>query len=488
MTEISPSRVIRLPASGWKPRPYQQGVWNYLAKGGKNAVVIGHRRFGKDAICLHHTACAAHERVGSYVHFLPFYSQARKALWDQVDGHTGKRRIDECFPQELRAVTREDEMFIRFKNGSTWQLAGSDNYNALVGTSYVGMTHSEYAIADPSAQSYFAPILMENGGWQLFITTPRGKNHAHAMYRYAQKQMIAGADWYAELASVVQTGAMKPDLLKAELERLQELHGDEYGLAHYEQEFLCSFDAATPGAIFADSIRRMEAEGRVSTVPLLEGIPVHTGWDLGRTDDTVIWWFQMFAGEPRVVDVHASNGKDVPFYAQVLEAKRKERGFEYGVNYLPHDARPRTLAASRSVLQQLDDCNRQMSGKLGTFQIAPRLDKQEQIQALRATLNVAWVDGERCAKGVEALRSYHREWDDEKRVFKDSPEHDWSSHWADAAMTMAVAWKKGMVPRGEKEGTSARASDGRSIGPGLTFGERKAQHLRARKLERQGMF
>lgn len=421
------------------------------------------------------------------MHVMPSYTQCRKALWDQVNPHTGKRRIDEAFPVVLRSVTREDEMFIRFKNGSTWQLAGSDNYDNLVGTSYAGMVHSEYAISNPSAQSYFAPILMESKGWQVFITTPRGKNHAYSMYHHALAMQTMGRDWYAELAPVTKTKAMEAADLDSELLRLQALHGDEYGLSLFEQEYLVSFDAATPGAIFADSIRRMEAEGRVSAVPLLEGIPVHTGWDLGRTDDTVIWWFQMFAGEPRVVDVHASNGKDVEFYAQVLAAKRKERGFEYGVNYLPHDARPRTLAASRSILQQFDDCNRQMSGKLGTFQIAPRLDKQEQIQALRATLNVAWVDGERCAKGIEALRSYHREWDDEKRVFKDSPEHDWSSHWADAGMTMAVAWKRGMIPRGEGE-TSIRAGDGRSIGPGLTFGERKAEHFRKRKLERQGMF
>lgn len=478
---------IRLP-NNWRPREYQDPLWRYLAGGGRNAVVIAHRRWGKDDVSLHHTACAAHERVGSYLHLLPKYSQARKALWDQVNPHTGKRRVDEAFPAELRAATREDEMFIRFKNGSTWQLAGSDNYDNLVGTSYAGMVHSEYAISNPSAQSYFAPILMESKGWQLFITTPRGKNHAWSMYNHAVAMQRLGKDWYAERSPVTETGAMAPEDLAAELLRLQALHGDEYGLSLYEQEYMVSFEAATPGAIFADSVRRMEAEGRLSVVPLLEGLPVHTGWDLGRTDDTVCWWFQMFAGEPRLVDYHASNGKDVPFYAKVLDDKRKERGFEYGVNYLPHDARPRTLAASRSILQQFDDANREVGGRLGRFAIAPRLDKQEQIQAARATLNVAWVDAERCAKGVEAVRSYHREWDDEKRVFKDSPEHDWSSHSCDSLMTMAVAWKRGMIPRFDGEGASAGASDGRSIGPGLTFGERKTQHLRQRKRERQGMF
>lgn len=481
------SDPIRLP-NGWRPRPYQEAVWRYLAGGGKHAVVIAHRRWGKDDVALHHTACAAHERVANYVHMLPEYEQARKAIWEATNPHTGRRRIDEAFPEGLRAVTRNDEMFIRFKNGSSWQVAGSDNYNKIVGASFAGIVYSEYAISSPNAQSFFTPMLIENGGWEMAITTPRGKNHAYSMYNHGKAMQALGKDWYAELAPASRTGALSAELLASELLRLQALHGDEYGLAHWEQEYECSFDAATPGAIFADSVRRMEAEGRVGTVPLLPELPVHTGWDLGRTDDTVVWWFQMFAGEPRLLDYHASNGKDVEFYAEVLRSKRAERGFEYGVNYLPHDARPRTLAASRSILQQFDDANRQMGGKLGTFQIAPRLDKQEQIQAARATLNVAWVDGERCAKGIEAVRSYHREWDDEKRVFKDTPEHDWASHPCDALMTLAVAWKRGMIPRGDREGAGRVAPDGRSIGPGLTFGERKREHFRKRKQEREGMF
>lgn len=483
--------AIRLP-NNWKPRPYQEGVWKYLSDGGKNAVVIAHRRFGKDSLALHHAACAAHERVGSYLHCLPKFSQARKALWDQVDPHTGKRRIDEAFPVELRANTREDEMFIKFKNGSTWQLAGSDSYNSLVGTSYAGIVHSEYALADPSAQGYFAPILMENRGWQLFITTPRGKNHAHGMYQYARKQMIAGEDWYAELAPATKTGALDSKLLAAELDRMQELHGDEYGRAIWEQEYLVSFDAATPGSIFGDVLRTAEQQGRIGSVAVDPALPIYTGWDLGRTDDTTIWWAQVFAGELRVVAAHGSSGKDVPFYAGKL-AEMKEKlsaragaKVEYGVNFLPHDARPRTLASPRSILQQLDDLNRQMGGSLGSFQIAPRLDKQEQIQAGRATLKKSWIDTEHCDKGLEALRNYHREWDDEKKVFKDSPEHDWSSHYADGWLTLSVAWKVGRIPRGES--AVQGRPDGRSIGPGVTFGERKAEHLRKRKLEREGMW
>jgi phage terminase large subunit len=74
-------------------------------------------------------------------------------------------------------------MLIRFKCGSTWQVIGSDNYDALVGSPPVGVVFSEWALSNPQAWSLIRPILAENGGWAIFITTPRGRNHAHRMYR-----------------------------------------------------------------------------------------------------------------------------------------------------------------------------------------------------------------------------------------------------------------------------------------------------------------
>jgi len=193
------------------------------------------------------------------------------------------------------------------------------------------------------------------------------------------------------------------------------------------------------------------------------------------------------------VDAHASNGKDVPYYAELLRdrleslSERAGGKVRYDTNYLPHDARPRTLASSRSILQQFDDCNREMGGVLGSFSIAPRLDKQEQIQAGRATMRQSWIDATHCEKGLDALRNYQREWDDDKKVFKDSPKHDWSSHYADGWLTLSVAWKRGKIPRGEKTAGVA-AGDGTTLGPGVTFGERKKVHLRKRRQERLGMF
>ncbi|HEY9249796.1 MAG TPA: hypothetical protein VIO38_11715, partial [Rariglobus sp.] len=204
--------AIRLPHNGWQPRPHQLAAWTYLENGGRHAELIWHRRSGKDEIALHRTACAAFERRANYWHMLPEATQARKAIWNAVNPHTGRKRIDEAFPKELRRTTRENEMAIEFVNGSSWQVVGSDNFNSLVGSAPAGIVYSEWALANPASRAYLRPILAENNGWQMFITTPRGRNHAHRTYTAAQKD----PDAFAQLLGAYQTGVLTPEVLEKE--------------------------------------------------------------------------------------------------------------------------------------------------------------------------------------------------------------------------------------------------------------------------------
>ena len=120
--------TIQLP-NGWTPRAYQRPVWSYLEGGGKHAELVWHRRSGKDDVGLHWTAVAAFERVGTYWYMLPLASQAKKAIWNAVNPRTGKKRIDEAFPEAIRRKKNDQEMYIEFASGSTFQVVGSDNFN-----------------------------------------------------------------------------------------------------------------------------------------------------------------------------------------------------------------------------------------------------------------------------------------------------------------------------------------------------------------------
>lgn len=471
---------IRLPNS-WVPRPYQRALWDYLESGGKRAVAVWHRRAGKDEVCLHRNAVAAHERIGTYWHLLPEAAQARKAIWDAINPHTGKRRIDEAFPLELRETTREQEMFIKFKVGSTWQVVGSDNYNSLVGSPPVGVTFSEWSLANPSAWAYLTPILAENNGWATFIYTPRGANHGKRTYESALKR----PGWFSQILTVDDTGAMSAQALADALVEYQDLYGQDEGEAFFQQEFYCSFSGAVMGSLFGKEVEKARREGRLSPVPYEPWIPVHTGWDLGRTDDTAIWWYQVFAGEVRVLDFHSSNGKTVEYYAELLDKKREDRGYTYGTHYLPHDAKIATLASGgKAILQQLVDWNTLHKDRLGDFSVLPAIDKQDQIQAGRATLAKAWIDSDHCQDGIEALINYRREWDEEKRVFSPTPVHDWASHPADAWMTLSRAWK---AAPNKYAPVDKYPQPGTIVSPSIaarSFGELKNQHLRNMKRAR----
>jgi phage terminase large subunit len=462
---------LTLP-NGWSPRPYQRPLWNYLSDGGKRAVAAWHRRAGKDDVLLNHVACAAHERVANYWYCLPAYAQARKALWEAVSPHTGIRRIDQAFPKELRDATNEQEMRIRFKNGSSFQLIGSDSFDAVVGSTPAGIVFSEYALSNPAAWSFFRPILLENNGWATFVSTPRGKNHFHELCKFAEKD----EDWFYERLTAHETGVFTAKQLENELREYQAQHGEVFGEAVFRQEYECSFDAAILGSIWGDLVARAEREKRITAVPHQEGIPVHTAWDLGFTDDTACWFFQMVYGEVHVIDYFEDAGKGIEHYADILKGRVKDRGYQYGTHFLPHDARARTLAAGgKSIQQQLQ------AHRVGRIVIAPRLDVEEGIQAGRATFPHVWIDSELCDKGIEHLRNFKREWDDEKKVFSMKPVHDRASHAASAWRTMSLVWKSQRVKAAETplEERMLKASV-----QNATWGEVRKKHFDRKRRER----
>lgn len=416
---------IELP-NLWSPRDYQQPLWRYMHSGGKRAVAIWPRRHGKDDLALHYTACAAHERVGVYWHLLPQQNQARKAIWDAVNPHTGRRRIDDAFPRELRETTREQDMLIRFKSGSTWQVIGSDNYDALVGTPPIGVVFSEWALSNPQAWSLIRPILLENGGWSMFITTPRGRNHAHRMFQMAEES----PEWFAERLTSQDTGVFTPEALASERAELIAERGEEDGEAIYAQEYMTSWSAALPGAYYAKLIDKAEADGRIGFVPYNPQKQVHTAWDLGRNDATVIWFAQDNGAGWDLIDYYANTSVGVDHYVKVV----RERDYNFGEHLLPHDAENEALVSTTGSIEETVK-----SMGLKNVRVVPRTKSvANDINEVRQIIPVCRFDKDKCAKGLDALRSYRRIWDEKLKAYRDTPLHDWASDPADAFRTLAI--------------------------------------------------
>lgn len=405
---------IRIPNS-WMPRPYQLPLWNALEGGCKRASVVWHRRGGKDSLSLNWTAVAAHERVGVYWHMLPTQKQARKVVWDGIDKN-GRRIIDQVFPEALRAGQNATEMKVELKCGSIWQLCGSDNYNALVGGNPVGVVFSEWSLADPAAWDFIRPILAENGGWAMFIFTPRGRNHGWTLHKLAE----ADPKWFAQLLSVEDSGAIP-------LEAIEDERRAGMSEEMINQEFYCSFEAPMFGAYYAQQMAMVDKDRRICRIPVEQSIPVDTYWDLGVRDSTAIWFFQQVGQEVRAIDYYEASGEGLAHYVQTLQSK----GYVYGDHYAPHDIRVRELGTGKSRLE--------MAQALGLkFRVVPDIGLMDGINAVRAVLPKVWFDQDRCARGVEILRQYRKEWDDDHKIFRDKPLHDWTSHGADAFRMFAV--------------------------------------------------
>jgi phage terminase large subunit len=396
---------------------------------------VWHRRAGKDDVALHKFAVAAHQRVANYWHCLPMYEQARKAIWEAINPHSGRRRIDEAFPPELRSRTDNGSMTIEFKTGSIWKVVGSDNPDSLVGAPPLGIVFSEWALANPSAWGYLAPILAENGGWADFITTPRGRNHVKTMLDMARKNPA----WFAEVLTPKETG-FPIELVEEQRKEYHAIFGEDAGNALIEQEYWCSFEAAILGAYFGKEMANAEREGRVTILPVDPEQPVHTAWDLGVGDSTAIWFFQMAGPQIHVVDYYEASGYSIEHYAKI----KKDKAYNYGVDYVPHDAKVREF--SRGTGAEDGHRARQRVEIMIDLGLKPRVVTQHKVEdgiaAARRALNRCWFDAARCDRGLEALRQYRNEWDDDKKTFKDQPLHDWSSHGADAFRYLAMAWEQ----------------------------------------------
>ena len=392
----------------------------------RRLIEVAHRRWGKDAIALDCTRKHALDRPASYWHCLPEYSQARKAIWTAVDPHTGQRRIDDAFPPEIRESTNDQEMFIKLRNGSTWQIVGSDRFDSLVGSGVAGVVFSEWALANPSAWAYIRPMVEENNGWAAFITTPRGNNHAKSMLDMAK----SNPRWFAEVSSVDQTGALTQEQLDDALKEYQSIYGLDFGRALFEQEYFCSFAGAMVGAYFGAEMSKAEREGRVTLVPIDERYPVHTAWDLGKAVNNPIWCFQVIGKRLRVVDFYLPESEDLVDWCRWLD----ERGY-HGFDYVPHDALATEWGTKHTRVETLAQLGRKPR------RIA-RVSVADGLQAGRHAINHAEFDALRCHHGIEGLKSYRREWDDERKTFRETPVKDWAEHIGSAWRYLGLSWRE----------------------------------------------
>lgn len=376
------------------------------------AVIVAHRRAGKTVACVNElikSALSFKGNDGRFAYVAPFYKQAKNVAWDYL------KKFSRVIPN---ISINESELRIDYPNGSRIQLFGADNADALRGLFFDGLVADEYGDWKPSIWGYvIRPALADRQGWAVIIGTPKGHNQFWEIYESA----IRLNDWLALKIKASESGLLIPSELNALKEELSE--------AAWSQEMECDFDAAIPGSVWGKELYILEQEKRIKKNLYDPNLKTYAVFDLGRRDATAIWWIQVHR-ELRLIDCHSSSGMSIPYYHEVLKSKP----YNYASIFLPHDARAKSLQTNRSTIEQFIS--------LGwDAVIGPEMGLVDGIQAARLTLEECFFD-EKCAEGLEALKQYQHEYDEDKKCFKDKPRHDWTSHYSDAFRYVSLVWSE----------------------------------------------
>ncbi len=420
--------VITLPYK-FTPRDYQWPAMNaFVGEEFRHFCLLWHRRAGKTKICVNFIVAAAQKRVGSYFYLLPQLKQARRSVWENR-GADGIRFIDH-FPPGLISKINNTEMLIEFKCGSIVRFLGSDAYDRLMGTNPLGVLYDEYSLQNPYAREYLIPIIAENGGFEIFIYTPRGGNHGYKLYQESKNNPL----WFTQALTVNDTTRHDGSRVITE-EVIDEFRKSGWSEDKIEQEFYLSFTAAVTGAYFAKQLQLCEQQNRIFDFPYDTSYPVYTFWDLGLRDATAIWWAQFKEDGIYVINYYENKNEPLNHYINVVHDFREKNKIIYAKHVAPHDVQKRDAFTAKTLLTQASEIG------FDFFRLPRINNKPRHIELGRSIFSQLKFHLTFTARGLDCLREYHAKYNEIMGVFSVEPEHNWAADGADAFLYMAQYFK-----------------------------------------------
>lgn len=213
-----------------------------------------------------------------------------------------------------------------------------------------------------------------------------------------------------------------PAVLQQEMETLKSRDPDAYMNIW---EGYCK--QALEGAVYAKELRNAQSDGRITKVPYLQQFPVSVFCDLGWADNTSLWFVQKVGFEYHLIRAYQNRHEAWQHYLQYMQSL----GYIYDTIYLPHDARAKSLGTGKSI----EEISRAAGYK--TI-VVPNLSIEDGINAVRTVFPVMYFDEENCSDGIQALRRYRYDVDNDTKEYSRKPLHDENSHFADAIRYFAV--------------------------------------------------
>ena len=399
---------IQIP---YTPRPLQAALHKNLDKY-RFAVLSCHRRFGKSVAIINHLIRAAltHKlKNPRFAYIAPTYKQAKSIAWDYL----------KMFAGAIPGVKfHETELRCDLPNGSRITLLSSEQPDSLRGLFLDGVCIDEVAQVEPRLwNEIIRPALSDRKGFCYFIGTPAGMgNLFYELYQYA----LGDDKWYTYTAKASETKIIDQE----ELDAAKAQMGD----TRYRQEFECDWIANIEGSVYGNILKTLEEKKQLTKIGYDPSLEVHTAWDLGVDDSTAITFFQKLGNQIMVIDYYENNREGLPHYVKVV----KDKDYIYGDHYAPHDIEVMEFSTGKT--------RNEVAYQLGIrFRILPKLNLEDGIHSLKMILPRCWFNVETTQPLINALRQYHRKYNDKMKMFSNKPVRDWSSHACNSARYMAMS-------------------------------------------------
>jgi phage terminase large subunit len=388
--------------------------------------VVAHRRAGKTVALANHLIRAAltNQRkfpIPRYAYIGPSFTQAKDLVWNYFKHYLNG------MPGITKDSFSESELTVTLPNGAKISLyGGSAAYERMRGLYFDGVVLDEFAMLAPQAwHQVIRPTLSDYKGWAIVSGTSDGGGH----FTEFMKRIMKDDAWDTFIIPVTETDALDPDEVR---EMREEMSSDP---GAFDREMMCSFDAPTPGAYYAEILNELEHApvSRINSVPWDPAARIIAAWDLGISDYMSIWLIQRVGREYHVIDFIQEHGKPLHWYVDQIA----ERGYRNVGHLMPHDVRARELQTGKSRYEHMLE--------LGCdVYIVPTHRVEDGIDAVRRILPMCWFDRDNTLEGRKSLRAYRSGVSDSLGFTK--PVHNWASHAADAfrhfamGVEMVIGW------------------------------------------------
>lgn len=371
------------------------------------AHIVAHRRCGKTVAAVNEDVrkilTVKREFPVPQVAFIsPTYAMGKRNAWEYAKWYTK--------PIPNMKISEQDLTLI-FPNGGKYIFIGSDNYGSLRGMYQDHATFDEFALQNPLVwTSVVRPSLSDFKGTATFIGSANGRNHFYDI----KKKHLTDPEWAFWDLRASQTHILSQEELDSAKRDMPE--------EQYLQEYENNFDAAVIGSYYGTLVADIENQDRYVHLIHDPTLDTFISFDLGIGDTTAIWVWQVLGNEWRYIDYYENSGQALPHYVDWIKSNR----YKPREVFLPHDGAAReqiTGMTRQEFLQDRAEFN---------VTVVPKYSVDDGIHAVRSILPRCFFNSSKCEQGLDCLRMYRKQFDEDKKTWLDKPFHDWASHGADA--------------------------------------------------------